>query len=498
MSEPNKLLDSTVNSQDLEDRTSSSQDNTKKAFSMTLEELRNKGFIRILADLFDSSNRAKALLERVKFPRALMVFPDHLTPLEFFETSCREIERGVVEGLTFEVLLAEAAKLYPGNLNLQSWRAHNSNNIDSSSGIGLVISGDIGDAIALFDKICELSQQLELAGKINLVLSTENTLSLNLTDANAEQALTLQSLINTSLGDQQDLEVRIIGSQFIDHFIRRTYIEGPDGGRFALVNVPASTTISEVVNSTLSQYHNQGEMWPVNSEGNPRSADIRRQRPDGSTERISPDQTLGGLGVGEDEKFEAGVESTAAIGDRIRLEAYARVRAQILDFTKSQQNFQVYANDPELPTEYTIHFQIPSWAPPLDANQPPQKIDLHKVIIRLPPNFPIEAPIAQWKTKIFHPNIDERTGIVCLGELRDRYQPALNFGKLCQLLMDIASYQNYNVDDPLNLRAAEWAKTEAGQRAILRCGGKSIEQKTQNKVSLDSGKSKSKLRIEVI
>ena len=494
MSEPNTLLDNTVNP---EDKTSCSQGNTEEVSSMTLEELRNKGLIKLLANLFDSSNGAKALLERVNFPRALMVFPDNLTPLDFFETSCKEIEKGKVDRLTFESLLAEAAKLYPGNLELQPWRAYSSD-VHPSSGIGIIISGDLGDAINLFDKISKLSQQLELSGKISLVLSTENTLSLNLTNANNEQALQLQKLINTSFGEEQGLEVRIIGSQFIDHFVTRTYLEGPDGGRFALINVPASTTIGEVVNSTLSQYHDTGGMWPTNSEGNWRSADIRRERPDGSTERISSDQTLGGLGVGEDEKLEVGVESTAATSDKIRLQACARVRAQILDFAKSQQSFQVYANDPELPTEYTIHFQIPSWLPPVDTNQPPEAIDRHQVIIRLPPNFPIEAPLAQWKTKIFHPNIDERTGIVCLGELRDRYQPALNFGKLCQLLMDIASYQNYNTDDPLNSRAAEWAKTEAGQRAILRCRGKSIEQKTQNKVSLGSGKSKGKLRIEVI
>ena len=497
MSEPNKLLDSTVNSQDLEDRTSSSQDNTEKAFSITLEELRNKGLIRMLANLFHSSNSAKTLLARVGFERSKMVFPDNLTPLDFFERSCRDIQNGEIVGLTFEALLAEAAKLYPGNLGLQPWR-NDSGDVHSSPGIGIVISGDIGDAIDLFDKISKLSQQLELSGKINLVLSTENTLSLNLTDANDDQALRLKNLINTSLGDQQDLEVRITGSQSIDHFIGRTYIEGPDGRRFALVNVPASTTISEVVNSTLSQYHDTGGMWPTNSEGNPRNSDVLRVRPDGSTERLSSDQTLGESGIEENEKLEVLPESTGGTSDKIRLQAYARVRAQILDFAKSQQSFQVYANDPELPTEYTIHFQIPSWLPPVDTHQPPEAIDRHQVIIRLPPNFPIEAPIAQWKTKIFHPNIDERTGIVCLGELRDRYQPALNFGKLCQLLMDIASYQNYNVDDPLNSRAAKWAKTEAGQRAILRYGGKSIEQKTQNKVSLDSGKSKSKLRIEII
>jgi len=392
-------------------------------------------------------------------------------------------------------LLAEAAKLYPGNEELSPWRAYSSD-VYSSSGIGIAISGDIGDAIELFNKIRELSQQLEFLGKINLVLSTETTLSLNLTNADAEQALQLQKLINTSFGEEQGLDVRII--EFNDHFIGRTYLEGPDGGRFALLNVPASTTIGEVVNSTLSQYHDTGGMWPTNSEGNPRNSDARRIKPDGSEERVSSNQTLGDLGVGEDEQINIGVQADAATSDKIRLQAYARVRAQILDFAKSQQSFQVYANDPELPTEYTIHFQMQSWLPPVYTNQPPEAIDRHQVIIRLPPNFPIESPIAQWKTKIFHPNIDERTGIVCLGELRDRYQPALNFGKLCQLLMDIASYQNYNADDPLNSRAAEWAKTEAGQRAILQCGGKSIEQKTQNKVSLGSGKSKSKLRIEVI
>ena len=94
----------------------------------------------------------------------------------------------------------------------------------------------------------------------------------------------------------------------------------------------------------------------------------------------------------------------------------------------------------------------------------------------------MKAPQAFWQTPIFHPNIEPKTGFVCLGDLGDRYRPGLDFGKLCQLLIDIASYQNYAVEEGLNKEAQAWATSKEGQIAIEKRGGQCVLRKFLHEV----------------
>lgn len=43
----------------------------------------------------------------------------------------------------------------------------------------------------------------------------------------------------------------------------------------------------------------------------------------------------------------------------------------------------------------------------------------------MPANYPAEPPKATFKTKIFHPNIDDRSGDVCVGTLKRDWKPTL-------------------------------------------------------------------------
>jgi hypothetical protein len=73
--------------------------------------------------------------------------------------------------------------------------------------------------------------------------------------------------------------------------------------------------------------------------------------------------------------------------------------------------------------------------------------------------------------------------MVCLGPLMDGYRPDLDFGYLCQLLVDIGTYQNYDVVDASTYPdppAALWARTEAGQRVIKSLGGPPMRPTTQS------------------
>ena len=92
----------------------------------------------------------------------------------------------------------------------------------------------------------------------------------------------------------------------------------------------------------------------------------------------------------------------------------------------------------------------------------------------------------QWRSEVFHPNIvpawrgDVPKGAVCLGPLMDAYRPDLDFAVLCQLLVDMAGYRNYEArtlgrweetEGYVNVPAATWARSERGQERILAIGG---------------------------
>jgi ubiquitin-protein ligase len=166
-------------------------------------------------------------------------------------------------------------------------------------------------------------------------------------------------------------------------------------------------------------------------------------------------------------------ESTAGgLNPLVREEALARARGQIKRFADTHPEFRVQANGKHSPTEYRFKFSAKGFGPPQEAG--PLLIEEHSVWLVMPPDFPMKAPQVYWRTPIFHPNIHPDDGSVCLGLLQDHYRPALDMEELCKILVEMATYRNYDLGGVYNTEAAEWAGSEQGQAAIEERGGVSL------------------------
>ncbi len=457
---------------------------------LTYNQFNQLGALEILAEIFGEQSLAASLLENIAYPRHQI--PPFNTPIDFWKQVCRQISNGLLEDGHLETLMRSASQMYPGNTFFRDWRNWQSVEVsdsvlqessasqvenNSSTGINIFITGYLGDVLELFDRVQDIAQNIDVPEPIGLNYANSNpdgsnTICLYLVNANSEQALHLREAITQDFKDQQALRVSALRG-FPDHMIHRLFVEGPDQARFELINTPASTSVSEITQATMSQYHE--EMWPHDSSGLARPAVADHIRADGTAERLIPDRTLNDCGIEEEATLQVSPESTAGgINPLVRDAALARVCSQILNYAKLHPNFEVSGNDLQAPTEYILNFVAHSWGPPHNLDGEPYPITKHEVFVRLPSNFPMGAPSVLWLSPIFHPNIHPKQKVVCLGELADRYRPGMDFEKLCQLLIDIASYQNYELREFYNQEAAIWAKTEKGQKAIEACGGRSI------------------------
>ena len=267
-------------------------------------------------------------------------------------------------------------------------------------------------------------------------------------------------------------DIHIEPYHFRDYYADPLTAEGPDGRRYALDRIRASTRVKDIARGVMHQYSD--DVWP-SRQGQKTQAVVDQVAADGKGKRLDPGETLHDAGVRPGDTLRVAPERTAGAIDPLMREAgLARAKNEVLKFAESHPGFEVDANSLVAPTEYLFRFSTKGFAPPLSPGGPPRPINDHEVLIELPDDFPIKAPLAWWQTEIFHPNIDPATGWVCLGALQDQYRPSLDFGELCQMLFDLAGFRNYAVTEGHNPDAAKWALSPEGQLTIEQIGGLSI------------------------
>ncbi|MFF3329846.1 effector-associated domain EAD1-containing protein [Streptomyces sp. NPDC002888] len=276
------------------------------------------------------------------------------------------------------------------------------------------------------------------------------------------------------------------------HIFRKLHALGPDKQPYEFDNVPSTTTGHDIAAAVLGF----GEGALRDRLARRRRTVVDRVLPDGGLARLDDlSRTLYDSDVRDGNTLHVWPESTAGAGaPQGRIRAILRVRQEIFQYAQQHEDFFRidHMDDAEFPTVYDISFDAPGFRPPPEAappGSPPMPQNVHTVTILLGPKFPYGAPLAVWQTPVFHPNIlgpqrppgcppEAPDGLVCLGPLNRAYRPTMDFGRLCQMLVDIAGYRTYDVrshndggEGWFNARAAQWAASEKGERMIRKIGG---------------------------
>lgn len=300
--------------------------------------------------------------------------------------------------------------------------------------------------------------------------------------------------------DRTDLSWTVAEPGQGDYVIPVLGLQGPDGSRFIARDTPAQRTFRDVAEDMIATHypgHTAGDTVP--------NTIIDQVGPDGQRQRTNPNSTLEEGGVQDGDQLRIGFEGRAgAVNPITRDDALHRVRSQILDHVRSHPGTTVSANSSTLPTAYDLEFDQDSFGPPPPGEPDPVLVKHHKLRIELGPEFPQTPPVVFWLSPIFHPNVfpmydseaardrPELRGLVCLGQLDDAWYPGMDMREVCQMLVEIAGYRNYDLfqvtDDGgvpqlkgnfFDGRAAAWALHH--QQAINDRGGVPIVRRTDIK-----------------
>ena len=82
-----------------------------------------------------------------------------------------------------------------------------------------------------------------------------------------------------------------------------------------------------------------------------------------------------------------------------------------------------------------------------------------KLTITFPEKYPYKSPSIGFLDAIYHPNIDLKSGTICLNVLNEEWQPIYTLKHILETFIpQLLTYPN--PDDPLNIEAAEMYKSD--------------------------------------
>ena len=110
--------------------------------------------------------------------------------------------------------------------------------------------------------------------------------------------------------------------------------------------------------------------------------------------------------------------------------------------------------DPDADNPDIFHWQI-TLIPPIGTDY---EGGFFKIEAKFLDDYPISAPQMKFVTKIYHCNIEESTGHICLNSIKDDWRPSLSMEDVLNHIMILLYKQNPS--SPLNSSAADLYRKE--------------------------------------
>lgn len=250
---------------------------------------------------------------------------------------------------------------------------------------------------------------------------------------------------------------------------RKIIIEAQSGERFE-AEIDCGTELSQVA----AQFFEAQDI-PLNSNRRKQRAVIEIVNPHNpaETKRLNPESDIC-TELADEDTIRIFTESIAgaAIDPRAREMALVADSHDMRRLKERDPRIDYKTNRAQAPDVYELTFKLESFIEYLPGQmQSPQIGTVHKAKIVLGSLYPRKAPIVEWQTPIFHPNIHKESSQVCLGVLMDRYQPGLGLARIVGLLIEMLEWRNFDIDNAYNKEAAEWANLRASGKHIINLGG---------------------------